>query len=60
MKIGEKKIEKVLEFLSVLLELLSIGWGKGAIFFANILSKRSDELIWAEDEIAKKDNRWRE
>ena len=46
-------MEKILGFLSALLGLLSIGLGAGAIFFANILSKRTDELIRTEDERAK-------
>jgi len=47
-------MEKALIFLSFFLGFLSVGLGAGAIVFANILSRRTDELIRTEDERAKK------
>jgi len=46
-------MEKVLIFLSFFLGFLSVGLGVGAIVFANILSRRTDQLIKTEDERAK-------
>ena len=46
-------MEKALIFLSFFLGFLSVGLGAGAIVFANILSRRTDELIRTEDERAK-------
>jgi len=47
-------MEKVLIFLSFFLGFLSVGLGAGVIVFANILSRRTDELIRTEDERAKR------
>ena len=46
-------MEKALMFLSFFLGFLSVGLGAGAIAFANILSRRTDQLIKTEDERAK-------
>ncbi len=46
-------MEKVFMFLSFFLGFLSVGLGVGAIVFANILSKRTDQLVKIEDERAK-------
>jgi len=46
-------MEKVMLFLSFFLGFLSVGLGVGAIIFANILSRRTDQLVKTEDERAK-------